>query len=72
AAAKIPEYWIVNLPQRQVEIHREPKAMESEELVYQSSRVVDASGTIAVVLDGRQFGDVAVASILPKRPDDQA
>jgi Uma2 family endonuclease len=65
AAAGIPEYWLVNLPKRQVEAYRDPRAGESESPEYQPCEVIAADGTLALVLDGHRFGDIAVASFLP-------
>jgi Uma2 family endonuclease len=65
AAAGVPEYWIVNLPERQIEVHRDPRAMDSGTAAYQSREVVPATGKVEVILDGRRFGEIAVAAILP-------
>lgn len=39
AVANIPEYWIVNVPEKQIEIYRKPKNQDFEE-----SEVVDLKG----------------------------
>jgi Uma2 family endonuclease len=65
AAAGVPDYWIVNLPERQIEVHRDPRAADSGIVAYQSREVVPATGKVELVLDGRRFGEIAVAAILP-------
>jgi Uma2 family endonuclease len=44
ARAGIPEYWIVNLAETTVEVHREP---DSETGAYRAKAVVSAEGTLA-------------------------
>ncbi|HEV2971083.1 MAG TPA: Uma2 family endonuclease [Pirellulales bacterium] len=65
AAAGVPEYWIVNLIDRQVEIHRDPRTGESGEPAYQTGEIVPTTGVLKLVLDGRLLGEISVASILP-------
>jgi hypothetical protein len=66
AAAGVPEYWIVNLRDRQVELHRNPvRAADSSGAAYAPSEVVPASAKIPFNLDGRLRGEIAVATILP-------
>jgi Uma2 family endonuclease len=66
AAAGIPEYWIVNLRDRQVETHRDPRAAtESSEAAYNSGETISATGKLLLTLDDRRCGEIAVAAILP-------
>ena len=65
AAAAIPEYWIVNLPKRRIEVCRNPQASESGMAAYQSHEVIEADGTLTLTLDDRQVGNISVSSILP-------
>jgi Uma2 family endonuclease len=60
AAAGIPEYWIVNLRDRRVEIMRDPSR---EAAVYRSTCVAESGGDVGIAA----FPDVAipVASLLP-------
>jgi Uma2 family endonuclease len=44
ASAGIPEYWIVNLAETTVEVHREP---DSETGAYRAKAVVSPEGTLA-------------------------
>ncbi len=65
AAAGIPEYWVVNLPKRRIEVYRNPQATGSGLPMYQSQEVIEADGTLTLTLDDRQVGDISVSSILP-------
>lgn len=62
AAAGVPEYWIVNLVDRQVEVYRQP---QSSEAAYSQAEVVAADGRLPLTLDGRACGEIPVAAILP-------
>ena len=65
AAAGIPEYWIVNLRDRQVETHHDPRAAtESSEAVYNSGETISATGKLLLTLDDGRCGEIAVAAIL--------
>jgi Uma2 family endonuclease len=61
AAAGIPEYWIVNLVDRCLEVYSEPITNGD----YQRRHVVDASGSVEVQLAGRSVGQIAVVDLLP-------
>ncbi len=62
AAAGIPEYWLVNLRARSVEVHRDPLAGERR---YAEVRVAVPGETLDVVtLPGAM---IAVADVLPPR-----
>jgi len=59
AAGGIPVYWIVNLVDDCLEVHSRPEAG-----AYQDVRSLDATETIAAVIDGREIGAIAVADLL--------
>lgn len=70
AAAGVREYWIVNLPQRQVEVYRQPSigaslADEADALAatYRSREDVTGSGELMLSVDGRVLAAVSVAEI---------
>ncbi|HVC99062.1 MAG TPA: Uma2 family endonuclease [Pirellulales bacterium] len=66
AAAGIPEYWIVNLVDRQVEVNTKPEpAGRRRAARYAKRRVVGEKGTLTVSLDGNSIGTLAVADLLP-------
>jgi Uma2 family endonuclease len=64
AAAGIVEYWIINLVDRQAEVHRHPQTAQTGS-EYRSREVLDESASVDLVLDGRQLAKVRVADLLP-------
>ncbi len=64
AAAGIREYWIVNLVDGCVEIHRDPVAAGSAKAAYPPCEIVPATGKLTLKLDGVALGDIAVASVM--------
>jgi Uma2 family endonuclease len=64
ARAKVREYWVVNLVNRQVEVYSDPTG-PGKKPDYLQHQVYAAADTIPVVLDGREVGRIAVADILP-------
>lgn len=66
AAAGIPEYWIVNLIDRQFEIHRRPQPAKGEDPARFAQRdVIPAAGKVQFVLGGQVLGALEVDEILP-------
>jgi Uma2 family endonuclease len=61
-AAGIAEYWIVNLPERCVEVYEDPSA--EEEQGYRRCTVVREGAELAVTIDGHDHGTIAVATLL--------
>jgi Uma2 family endonuclease len=64
AHARIPIYWIVNIPERQVEVYTDP-AGTGEEADYQQRRDYGVAETVPVVLNGREIARIAVRDLLP-------
>lgn len=64
ARAGIPQYWIVNLSQRLVEVYSEPVASAAQP-DYAQRREYRAPEAIPVVLDGVEVGTIRVEEILP-------
>ena len=62
AEAGIPTYWIVNLPERRLEVFWEPAGAESE---YRHHRVYQVPSDVPMVIDGREVGRIPVESLLP-------
>jgi Uma2 family endonuclease len=62
-AAMIPEYWIVNLVERRIEVFTGPDARR--DTGYLTLQTHDAGGSVTVRIAGQQLGDVAVATLLP-------
>ncbi|MCZ2341977.1 MAG: Uma2 family endonuclease [Bacteroidales bacterium] len=63
AAEKIPQYWIVNLPARCVEVYTQPRGGKSPQ--YRTRTDYPADATLPVFLAGQALGSLTVAEILP-------
>ena len=64
AAAGVAEYWIINLVDRQVEVHRHPQTAQTGS-EYRSREVFEESATIDFELNGVQLAKLRVADLLP-------
>ena len=64
AAARIPVYWIVKLPDRVVEVFTAPSG-PAERPDYQTRHVCVTGEEVPVVLDGQEVGRIAVNDLLP-------
>jgi Uma2 family endonuclease len=64
ARARVPEYWIVNLIDRQIEVYAEPTG-PGRKPDYRKPTIYSAAGVVPVVIDGRQVGRLTVADLLP-------
>lgn len=63
ADARIPEYWIVNLVNRRVEVYTDPKGGRSPR--YRRRRDYGANESVPLVLDSREVGRIPVRELLP-------
>lgn len=59
AKARIPTYWILNLPERTLEVYTEPAGEE-----YRQRRTYVEADTVPVVLDGQEIGQLSVSDLL--------
>ena len=64
AEAGVQQYWIVNVRGRQIEIYTEP-FLDNEEVGYAKVTVLSESDSIAVLLDGVDFGTIPLANLFP-------
>jgi Uma2 family endonuclease len=64
AQAGLPVYWIINFPERKVEVYTDPTG-PAEELDYRSRQDYGPADEIPVVLEGREVGRIAVQELLP-------
>jgi Uma2 family endonuclease len=60
AQAAIPNYWILNLPERQLEVYHQPKG-----LAYEQKQIYGQADSVVFELDGRNSGTIAIATLLP-------
>ncbi len=65
ARASIPQYWIINLGDRQVEAYSDPQTSARGVSQYGLHQVIKAVGEIAFILEGKTVGTIPVASLLP-------
>jgi len=64
AQSSLPEYWIINLVDRQVEVYSSPSGPTAMP-AFNVQRVYRSGQTIPFNLDGRHIADVAVDDLLP-------
>jgi Uma2 family endonuclease len=64
AAAKIPEYWIVNLVQRRVEVYTEPRG--GKKPTYKQQANYGPDDEVPLVLNGKEVGRILVKELLPR------
>ena len=63
ANARVPAYWILNLQDRQLEVHTDPVG-EGEQAIYAHRIVYFASQDAPVVLDGEEIGRISLQDLL--------
>ena len=61
AAAGIPEYWIINVRDRQIEIHCSPHQNDEN---YQQ-KLIMTQGSIEIILNGESIGSILVDDCFP-------
>jgi len=64
ARAGIPVYWIINLPEKQIEIYSSPFG-SAEESGYQRRQDFRSTDEAPLVINGQEVGRVAVLDVLP-------
>lgn len=64
AGVEIPVYWIVNLPDRQIEVYTQPAASLSTP-TYNQLTTYRETDEISLVLDGEEIGRFPVSRLLP-------
>lgn len=64
ARAGIPVYWIVNLPDTQVEVYTDPTGPDLNPC-YRQRRDFSGAEEVPLVLDGREIGRIPVRDLLP-------
>lgn len=63
ARARIPEYWIINLVEREIEVYSDPDPVGGSP-TYRRHRTFQADSRIPLVVDGHPLGDFTVSSLL--------
>jgi Uma2 family endonuclease len=65
AAAGIPEYWIVNLADRQVEVYTKPVTARRGPATYQARTLYPAGKSVALSVRSTALGRIRVDDLLP-------
>ncbi len=60
-AAEIPFYWIINIPDRQLEVFSSPV-----DGVYTVHQILRETESVDLVIEGRVLGRIGVAELLPR------
>lgn len=69
AAAGIPVYWIINLNERQVEVHSAPIAVKRR---YQDRRILLPTDRLSLQIEGQPAAELNVDDLLPPDEDSEA
>jgi hypothetical protein len=64
AEVAIPVYWIVNIPDRRLEVYTDPTG-PGDSPDYRQRRDYGPDDNVPLVLDGREVGRIAVRDLLP-------
>ena len=64
AHVQVPQYWIVHLDRRQVEVYRDPHGRHGK-ACYRIVEIYPDDVEIPVVIEGKDLGRIAVKEILP-------
>jgi Uma2 family endonuclease len=65
ARAGIPVYWIINLPDRQLEVYSDPGEVE-DRATYRQSVIYQVDDTIPVVIRGQEIARLKVSDLLAR------
>lgn len=63
ARAGVPEYWLVNLDDRQIEIYSNPQGRRANR-AYQPAKVFQGKDTLKLILEGETVGTLPVNHVL--------
>ncbi len=61
AQAKIPDFWLINVVKRQVEVYTKPRAGKYQKVVANSEKQ-----SVPLVLDGEKIADIPVSELIAK------
>ena len=66
----IPAYWLINIPDRQVEVYSEPSGSVGP-IGYRRCEVLRPGDLVPLIIDGREVARIPVVDLLPPAQDDQ-
>lgn len=61
--ARIPEYWLVNLPDRSIELYRNPSA--AHDTGNATPTILTERDNFHLMIEGHDHGHAKLASVLP-------
>ncbi len=64
AAAVVPVYWVVNIPNHRIDVYTVPTG-SAEAPTYRELRSYGPDDEVPVILDGREVGRISVREVLP-------
>ena len=64
ADSAIPVYWVINIPQRQIEVYTQPAGFTSAP-TYQQRDVYSTTDLVPVLIDGVEVAKLNVDTLLP-------
>ena len=64
AAAMIPFYWVVNIPDHRLEVFSDPTG-EGEAATYRNHAILKPEDAVPLVVDGQEVARIAVRDLLP-------
>jgi hypothetical protein len=64
ARAKIPIYWIINIPEQQIEVYTQPRGGKSP--AYKQRQVYDINATVPLVLGTKVIAHLPVRELIPE------
>ena len=65
ADARVRQYWIVNLIDRQLEVFQQPRATRGQPAIYRKRETLGEEERFKLELDGKQLGVFRVSHLLP-------
>lgn len=65
AAANLPEYWILNLPDKQLEVHRDPQPDSNEPGQSRYGQVMTLTNSDAIAPLSAPGGQITISDLLP-------
>jgi Uma2 family endonuclease len=64
ARASVPFYWIINIPDRQVEVYSDPSG-PTDQAAYRHRQVYADNDAVPLVIDGKEIDRIPVRDLLP-------
>jgi Uma2 family endonuclease len=63
ARARLPQYWLINIPERKVEVYTDPKGGKSAG--YRTRHDYGPDDSVPLIIEGREIARIPVRELLP-------